>query len=242
MNIRFLTLESKRVYRSTRFTIFTLIFPVVFFVVVAHQYKGELHGVTGREYLMTAMAVFGGMGATINAGARIAIERQIGWNRVLRLTPLTSRQYLRAKLVTALVVALPSILLVFGAGALFEGIHLSAAQWVHMVSNFLIALIPFAVLGVALGYVATGDSAQAMSGAVLMLMSLFGGVWIPVESMPRVLADFAQWLPPYWLGVAARAPISDQQVGAAGAAVLAAWAAALALFAASRYRRDAARA
>jgi ABC-2 type transport system permease protein len=60
---------------------------------------------------MIGLAAFGAMMATISSGARIAGERQVGWNRQLRITPLKARSYLGAKVVTAYVMAIWSVVL-----------------------------------------------------------------------------------------------------------------------------------
>ena len=41
------------------------------------------------------------MAAMISTGARIATERTTGWTRQLRITPLRTRAYFRAKILTA---------------------------------------------------------------------------------------------------------------------------------------------
>ena len=38
---------------------------------------------------MVGLAAFGAMNAVLAFGARIAAEREVGWNRQLRLTPLS---------------------------------------------------------------------------------------------------------------------------------------------------------
>ena len=50
---------------------------------------------------MIGLAAFGTMAAILSSGTRIAGERAVGWNRQLRVTPLRTRDYFRAKVVTA---------------------------------------------------------------------------------------------------------------------------------------------
>jgi len=45
-------------------------------------------------------------------------ERSTGWNRQLRLTPLSSRAYFRTKVLTAYLTAMTTIVLLYAAGAL----------------------------------------------------------------------------------------------------------------------------
>ena len=65
---------------------------------------------------MTGLLAFGGMVAVLSGGARIAAERSVGWNRQLRLTPLTPRTYFRAKIVTSYLMAAIAIVLLYVAG------------------------------------------------------------------------------------------------------------------------------
>src|SRR5260221_466011 len=74
---------------------------------------------------------WGTMGAVVSSGARIATERAAGWNRQLRLTPLSARTYLRAKVVGGYVIAAMSIVLLYVAGVGL-GVRLPAGRWLAM--------------------------------------------------------------------------------------------------------------
>lgn len=239
---RFLTLEIRRTLRSPRYVLFTVVFPVgLFWMFTALYSDARLSGTTATAYLMVSMAMFGAMGSAMGSGARVALDRQTGWNRLLRLTPLSSRGYVACRLAIAMATAVPSFLLVFLVGRL-KGVHLGAGEWGQVVGYFVLALLPFAVLGVALGYLVTADSAPMINGAGQMVLSLFGGVWVPVSQMPHGMLVVGRLLPSFWFGVAARSPLTGEHFGLRGAAVLAAWTVVFAVFAARRYRRDAARA
>ena len=67
----------------------------------------------------------------------------VGWNRQLRLTPLTPRTYFRAKVITGYALAAVSIVLLCVAG-LTLGVHLAPGRWATMIWLILIGLIPFA--------------------------------------------------------------------------------------------------
>jgi ABC-2 type transport system permease protein len=243
MSARFLAMEVLRAVRNPRYAMFSVAFPVGLFLMFAQLYGDDpLQGTTAKAYLMVSMAMFGAMGSTLGTSARIAAERQVGWNRLLRLTPLRPRAYVAARLVTVLALAVPSFLLVFAAARFAEGVQLTVGQWGLVTGYFTLALLPFAVLGIALGYLATADSAPMINGAAQMILSVFGGVWVPVSQMPHAMLVVGKALPSFWFGVAARSPLTHERVGAGGLAVLLAWTVGLALLAARRYRGDAVRA
>ncbi len=79
-----------------RFFIFSLAFPVVMFFLIAGPNRHEqLDGISFPVYYMTGMIGWGTMAAVIAGGARIAAERELGWHRQLRVTPLPVRTYFR---------------------------------------------------------------------------------------------------------------------------------------------------
>jgi ABC-2 type transport system permease protein len=89
MNTTYIQMEIKRTFRNRRFFIFSLFIPVVFFYLVAGANKSQqLAGIPFAAYYLAGMASFGTMAAMIANGGRIAGERQVGWNRQLRMTPL----------------------------------------------------------------------------------------------------------------------------------------------------------
>ncbi|HWC79793.1 MAG TPA: ABC transporter permease [Pseudonocardiaceae bacterium] len=244
MKTGYLALEAKRAMRSPRFLIFTLVFPVVLFLVYKGLYgSAKVQGtdITYTAYLMCSMAAFGGFMAAMSTGARTAIERSAGWQRQLRLTPLTPRGYLFAKAAVGMLVALPSIVLVSLAGV-FSGVSLSPVGWVQVVVGVWIATLPFSVLGLLIGQLATAESMQVYTSGLMFLFGLLGGLWIPVTVFPNWLASVAKVLPSYWLADVGHAAVLGTHDLGRAAEVLGIWTLALAFVVVRRYQRDSARA
>jgi ABC-2 type transport system permease protein len=242
MSLAYLRAEALRTLRNPRYLLFTLGIPLLLFLVIGNAYDGDVAGVSAQTWYMINMATFGAMGAVLGTGARIAVERDAGWNRQLRLTPLTPQTYVVTKVVVGMALALPAMLLVGAAGALTGKVHLDAAQWAGVLLVTWVALLPLAAIGVGIGYLARGDGAQAVNGGVLMLLSMFGGLWFPLDGAPAWMSDIAHATPTYWLGQVSRAPITGSWPALVGWAVLVAWALAAVRVAARRYRVDAVRA
>jgi ABC-2 type transport system permease protein len=109
-----------RAFRNRRLFILSLVFPLVLYVAIAGPNRNEHDlggtGIAAPLYFMVGLAAFGTMNAVIGAGARIAAERSVGWNRQLRLTPLSARAYLLTKVLTAYLMALVTIVLLYAEG------------------------------------------------------------------------------------------------------------------------------
>ena len=182
MTATYLRLELLRTYRNVGYLIFTLGIPVALFLVIGNAFDGMVLGVSGPTWYMINMATFGAFGAVLGVGARIAIERDAGWNRQLRLTPLPPQGYVLGKVVVGMLLALPSLLLVCAAGFLTGDVRLSVVQWLEVIGLGWVALLPMAAVGVGLGYLARGDTAQAVNGGTIMLMSMWQTLIPPARS------------------------------------------------------------
>jgi ABC-2 type transport system permease protein len=232
--------ELLRTFRNRRFMIISLAFPLVLFFLVAGPNRDQhLGGIPFTVYYMTGMAAWGGMAAMLSCGARIATERSVGWTRQLRTTPLPTRAYFRAKLLTAYVLASLSIVLLYAAG-ISLGVHLSAADWLEMTGLLLVGLVPFGVLGVLLGHLLTPDSIGPAIGGGTSLLALLGGAFGPIATT-GFLHDVVRLLPSYWLVQAGKVAFGAGAWGAEGWIVVAAWTVVLLRLTAFVYRRDTAR-
>jgi ABC-2 type transport system permease protein len=232
--------ELLRTFRNRRFFIFSLGFPLVLFFLLAGPNRNEHNlassGLSAPLYYMIGLASFGTMSAVLSSGARIAGERAVGWNRQLRLTPLSARSYFRAKIVTAYATALASIVVLDAAGTTL-GVRLSADRWLSMTALMLVALIPFAALGILGGHLLTTDTIGPAMGGSTALFAFLGGVWYPISGHGALHA-IAESLPSYWLVRASHVALGGRAWTATGWLVIGAWTVGAALLAGWAYRRD----
>ena len=232
--------EVLRTFRNRRFFIFSLIFPLTMYLLIAGPNRGEDDlggsGISAPLYYMVGLIGFGTMVAVTAGGARIAAERTVGWNRQLRLTPLTARSYLSAKVRTGYLMAGVSILVVSLAGVSL-GVRMPVTRWVEMIALILVALIPFAGMGIAIGHLFTTDSLGPALGGITSIFAFLGGTWFPITGS-GFFVDLAHALPSYWLVEAGHIGIGGSAWGAEGWLVVGAWSVAMALAAAWAYRRD----
>jgi ABC-2 type transport system permease protein len=234
-------MEILRTVRNGRYLIFTFLVPMILFLVIGAPNKGQRAGaVTLAAYYMTSMALYGAMAAVMTSGGRIAMERAVGWHRQLRLTGLSGRSYIMSKILTGYATALPGMILILAAGALTHSADISPQRWLGIAAAILIGLAPMAALGVLIGYVATGESMQQITGLLFMLLSLLSGIWFSINS--GWFLRVAEASPLYWAGQAARDAMQGSWVGWHGVAVIAIWTVVLARLAMSRYQRATARA
>jgi len=242
--VTYLRYELLRTVRNRRFFIISLAIPVIIYILVAapnrHGKNLAATGIPLKVYFMVSLASFGAMNAVLGSGTRIAAERTTGWNRQLRLTPLSTRAYFATKVVTGYAVACATIALLYLAGAGF-GVRLGAMHWVEMTGYLLVGLIPFAALGILLGHLVTADAVGPTVGGVGAFLAFLGGVWFPVGNS-GVLHYVAQSLPSYWLVQASYVGLGASGWGREGWLVIAIWTVVAARLAMRAYARDTGRA
>lgn len=234
MNLTYTALELRRVLRDRAALILTIGVPTALFVLYDAMWGDDAQA---TATLMVMMGVFAGLASTIASGGRISLERHIGWNRQLRLSPLRPLSYVVTKAVVALVLGMLAVTLVFAVGYAVQGGDADIAAMTESLALLWVGSIPFALLGVFVGYVGTANSAQPL-GMVTMLASAFlGGVFVPITEMPGGMEALAQWYPSYWLNALAQAPFGEPVDAVRAVLVLTVWTLALAGLVRWRYRR-----
>ncbi len=232
--------ELVRTLRNVRLLVFSFGFPLILYFLIAapnrneHNFNGS--GISIPLYYMVGLVAFGAMTALISSGARIAVERTDGWTRQLRITPLATSAYFGAKVATGYTLAAMTIALLYASGVSL-GVTLPADRWLEMTGLIVVALIPFAALGIFLGHLLTADSIGPAIGGTVSLLALVSGTWFPIGSH-GILHDIGQFLPSYWLVRASHVSLGGPAWTAGGWIVIAAWTIALGVAARIAYRRD----
>jgi ABC-2 type transport system permease protein len=192
--VTYIRYELVRMLRNRRFFVLSLGFPLVLYYVIAAPNRDVTDlggsGVSAPLYLMVGLAAFGTMNAVVSGGARIALDRSVGWTRQLRLTPLSPRSYLATKILVAYMTALITIVVLAIAGTTL-GVRLSAQNWIETIGLLLIGMLPFAALGILLGHLLTVDSLGPAVGGLTALLSVLG--WAVTAAWTVVLAVLAAW-------------------------------------------------
>lgn len=224
MNTTYLRFEVLRTLRNRQGFIFSLIFPFVLFVIFATSNRNTKNfgdsGIPAVNYYMVGMLAFGTMGAVLATGARIAVDRGQGWNRQLRLSPLSPRAYLTSKVAIGYLMALLTIAVMYIAGIAL-GARTSLVHWVGMTTLILVGLVPFAAVGVWIGHVFHEDAMGPILGGAMSLFALLGGSWFPLGS--SVIGKIGSYLPSYWIVQAGHLAVGGQAWPVKGWVVIAAW-------------------
>ena len=243
--LAFCQFEVGRLLRSWKFLAITVGFPVIFYILFLgdHTAGKVVDGtVPWRVYLMVSMCSFGALVAALNAGGtRLSMERASGWARQLRVTPMPAWSYVATKVIASMLVVLPVIILVEAVGAGFGDVRLSATTWIGLTVLLWVTSLPFAVLGVFIGFLVTPEAAFPVVTGLMFILGYFGGLFNPVDEMPGSLQFIAHLTPNYHQVALALAFLDGQTLALSNWLILAAYVAVLGLAIGWKHRVEEAR-
>jgi ABC-2 type transport system permease protein len=245
VNIRYFGLEIGRQLRNARSLVFTFAVPVVMLLIFGGAYGTQFDKAAHLQWIIVTTVQMGGYGAMMSALAQaftIVNERSVGWNRQLRITPLSGTGYMITKVASALAVGLLAIIVVILVAVIFLRAQLSFTGWAMAALGLWAGIIPFALIAILIGQFAKPSFAQPLFMVTFLGLALLGGLWVPLDILPAWVSNVAQVAPSYWLN-----KLGQMGAGLSGnamtpALILGAWTIVLAVLITWRYRRDSARA
>ncbi|MDQ1144291.1 ABC-2 type transport system permease protein [Bacillus sp. SORGH_AS 510] len=195
-------IEIIRVLRNRYFVFWSLVMPIAFYYIFTNLVNSDVpNKAEWQAHYLMSMTVFSVMGSSMmTLGIRLVQERSQGWSTFIRITPLSDTVYFAAQMIGQSVIHLLSITIIFIAGALINHVSLTAAEWVMSGIWILLGSLPFLAIGTLIGMMKKVETAAGISNVIYMVLAVAGGLWMPLEVMPKLVRSIAQWLPSYNFG------------------------------------------
>lgn len=210
--------ELRGILREPTALFFSVLMPVGFFALFASMFGGgqEPSGLPVAASMLATYGTFGVVAVVLlNPGIGVAEDRARGWLRVKKVSPVPIGTTLVAKVIATVPYAVAVLVAMTAVLFAVAGPAIDAVAWLRLVAVLLLGALPFALLGLAVGFVASSNAAVAILNAVFFPMAVASGLWFPLELMPAFIQDLAPFLPTYHLAQLALA----QLTGAGGGLV-----------------------
>ena len=192
--------EFIRALRTKAYSLSVIGFPVIFYLFfgLLMNRGQDFHGLSVAKNMLAGYAVFGTIGSALfGIGVGMSGDLSAGWLELKRSSPMPPLAYLFAKCCTAIGFASIIVTLLCAMGIGFGGVHLTFLEYLRMLGLVIVGSIPFASMGLVLALVAPFNAAPGFANMLYLPMSFLGGLWLPVEMLPKVLQGFAPVLPTY---------------------------------------------
>ncbi|HLW88841.1 MAG TPA: ABC transporter permease [Terriglobales bacterium] len=205
--------------RMRAFSLSTILFPVMFYILFGLVLNGKEAAVNGTHfatYLIATYGSFGVMGASLfGTAAGLASERGLGWLQVKRASPMPPFAYFLAKVVMSMIFSTAVVLSLFALGISLGGVHLSPVEALKLLGILVFGSLPFCAMGLAIGYFCGPTSATPIINLAYLPLSFCSGLWVPLMFLPKAMRDLAHLLPPYHLAQLALGVVGAGQQEAA---------------------------
>lgn len=227
--------QTVELLRLPAYLVPTLGFPTMFYVFFAVPHAdGDRAGAT-----MAYFAGFAVLGvALFQFGVGIAAERASPWERYLRTLPAGAAARFGGRLISALGFGSVAATLVVAASQVLTPAELGAAAWLALGLTLTVGSIPFALLGIAIGYLASPRAALPLANVTYLALAYAGGLWTTPQELPRSVEVVSPALPTRAFGDALLAAATPRPWTLGPCAILTAYAVTFAAAALWGYRRD----
>jgi ABC-2 type transport system permease protein len=165
--------ETRNLRRYPAYVVPTLTFPSLLML---------LYGFTTltapRQALMVSFAGFAVLAVSFfQFGVGIALERTSQWHLYMRTLPASSSLRLGARLVSALAVGAAAAGVVIVVALACGAPPLPPLEWFRLAVVLFAGSIPFALLGIGLGYSLPARGALPVANILYLVLSYLGGLW-----------------------------------------------------------------
>jgi ABC-2 type transport system permease protein len=107
--------------------------------------------------------------------------------------------YFAAKVIMSMIFSAEVVLLLMLLGSIFGGVQMPLVDFAKLLGVLVAGSIPFCAMGLAIGYFVGPNSAPPTINMIYLPMSFCSGLWVPLMFLPRLLRQFAEFLPSYHL-------------------------------------------
>jgi len=192
--------DQKAFWRNPASVFFTVMFPVILFLILAVVFSGEevnvRGGIDATTYYVPAIMSLAIISATMQTLAMtLVIAREDGRLKRGRGTPMPPWVFIAGRVGNSIVVALMMLVLLAAIGALF-GADVPWGRLPAILITLVIGAASFCCLGIALtAAIPSQDAAAAIVNAMLLPLYFLSGVFIPEDQLPDGVISFADLFP-----------------------------------------------
>jgi ABC-2 type transport system permease protein len=193
--------DQKIFWRNPASVFFTVMFPVIFLVLLGVIVNGQtIHaegGIDATTYFVPAVITLAVVSATtVNLAMSLTILREGGILKRLRGTPLPSWVFIAGRVGNAIVTALLMFVLVTVLGRILFGVPVPWSGLGALVVALVVGSASFCALGVALTtIIPSREAAPAITNLVVFPLYFLSGVFIPESEIPGGVLHVADVFP-----------------------------------------------
>ncbi|MFK8139196.1 MAG: ABC transporter permease [Bdellovibrionales bacterium] len=179
--------------RQPMHMISTMVFPSIFFLFFA---RPNIDSVEGANLMLGSFASYAFLGVVFfQFGVDIAGERSNSWFLYLNTLKIKAHEILVARILSTILLALLAQLTLIAIVFVTTEANISMIQILNMSLFLSLGSIPFAFLGLIVGFSLQPKSALPISNLIYLCGAFVGGMWMPPAVLPETVEKISVYLP-----------------------------------------------
>jgi ABC-2 type transport system permease protein len=200
LSARQVLFEQRAFWRSKPAAFFLFALPLALIAIFSASHTGGLlpgTDVPYDDYLLPGLLAYGLVMSTFaNVAMGLAMIRDLGVLKRVRVTPLPVWSFVAGRIGSALLTACLLSLVSLALGDLAFDADLRLATLPGLVLTLVLSAIALSSLGVAaLRIVGSGDTARVLINVIILPLTFISRVWGPQGDMPSWLDSVARFFP-----------------------------------------------
>lgn len=195
-----ISFEWKKNLQDRGLMFWMLLLPIIFTVLFISVFTSGTEGDAKKKVILsvvpgyTVMFVFFIM---ISMTESFLKDKKVGMISRVASTPLSPYQFLLGKWITYMYIVIIQILILLLFGKLVYQVPLNQPIYLFVLSLSLTFLVTG--LGLLLAVtVKTSNMGIALTQLIALGGAVLGGLWMPIEMMPKFLQTLSNFIPQYW--------------------------------------------
>ncbi len=194
--------DQKQFWREPASVFFTVVLPLIFFVLFAAIFGSSTTRVGGEEidtatYYVPAILALSLINATfVNLVIWLTIQREKGQLKRIRATPVPAWVVIAGRTLTSVAISAIMVVVVCLFGAVLYGVELPTSTLPGVVVSVLVGTFSLAALGFAVSAVVPSENAAPPVANVIVLpLEFISGIFVPSEQIPDWMDRIASVFP-----------------------------------------------
>jgi ABC-2 type transport system permease protein len=219
LTLRQVRYTNRSFWRNPPAAFFTFAFPLMFLVIFTSLFSGTTDtlgftNISTSTYYIPAIATFSIITATFtNLGISVTFLREAGTLKRIRGTPMPAGDYLTARIIHAILMAILLVVIVTTFGILFYNADVAVRALPAFIVTIVVGAATFSALGLAVtAIIPNADASPAVVNALVMPLLFLSGVFIPLPDHTTWYVAVAKVFPIYHFTHAMLAAFFQPQV------------------------------
>lgn len=193
--------DQKAFWRNPATVFFTVMFPIVVFLILAIVFDGTTieidGGIEATTYYVPAIMSLAVISSTMQTlTMTLVVAREDGRLKRGRGTPMPAWVFIAGRIGNSIVVAVMMLALLAAIGGVLYSVPFPWERLPEMLLVLAIGTASFCCLGIALtAVIPSQDAAAAIVNALLLPLYFLSGVFIPEDELPAGVIEFADQFP-----------------------------------------------